>query len=45
MAKRKMNRMERLRSIYKSLGYKAAFSYARRVGISAEALAFVMELK
>ena len=45
MAKRKLNRVERLRSIHKSLGYKAAFRYARRVGISAEALIFVMGLK
>ena len=43
--KRKSNRMERLRSIHKSLGYKAAFRYARRVGISTEALVFVMGLK
>ena len=43
--KRKLNRMERLRSIHKRHGYMAAFRYARRVGISTEALVFVMGLK
>lgn len=42
MAKRKLNRIERLRSIHKTLGFAKALRYARRVKLHHDTTLFVL---